>query len=185
MRNASRGAHDQMGELSSSLQEVFVGVREVKANNTEPFEIKRFRDKLDDYFFFLMRSLHFGALAPAVIEVIAMSGIGFVLYIAGKEVLSGAMTPGQLTSFFAAILLAYQPLKRIITIYADIHYGLSAADRVFELMDRSFPTEKNRTRTLQFFSKKIVFTNVSFSYHRSKSVLKNINFTIGINFKFM
>ena len=92
-----------------------------------------------------MKSVSIESLAPACVEVTAVAGCCFVFYIAAHQVLSGSISAGQLTSFIAAILLAYQPLKKLINVYSDIQYGLAAADRVFALMDKHWPTLENRT----------------------------------------
>jgi subfamily B ATP-binding cassette protein MsbA len=178
VRITSRVAQNKMGNLSSLLQELFIGIREIKACNTEKTEVNRFSRYLHRYFTSLMRCIHFESLTPALIEIIAMFGIGLVLYIAALQVLNGTMTPGQLTSFFSAVGLAYQPLKRLITVYADIQYGLAAADRVFEVIDQKFPALKQRTQILPSFHNNICFDNVSFAYNKNQSVLENINIVI-------
>ena len=116
-----------MSKVSSLLQEALSGVREIKAFNAEKIEIARFDTKLHRYFSTIMRCVHFESLGPALIELVAMAGISAVLYVAALQVLSGTMTPGQLTSFFAAVFLAYQPLKKLILVYTYLQYGLGAA----------------------------------------------------------
>jgi len=178
VRIASRTAQNKMGTISSLLRETLSGVREIKSFNTEKTEINRFSSRSINHFDSIMRCVHFEALAPAVIEVVAMLGIGIVLYVASREVLQGVMTPGQLTSFFAAVLLAYQPVKRLINVYADVQYALGSADRIFSTMDMVFPADKERHTSLPSFSDNITFDNVSFSYPNGTPVLKNVNLNI-------
>jgi ATP-binding cassette, subfamily B, bacterial MsbA len=184
IKSASVSIQKSIGNISSILQEVFIGIREVKAFNGEQTEIKRFSDYLKDCFSSIMRNVHFESFAPAFIETIAMLGCGVVFYVAAHQIMDGTITAGQLTSFFAATLLAYQPLKRLITVYAEVQYGLAAADRIFELMDRVYPA--NQYATLQIAqtaaqtekSSEIRFENVSFSYTPETPVLKNITLTL-------
>jgi|SaaInlLV_10m_DNA_2_1039722.scaffolds.fasta_scaffold00331_22 ATP-binding cassette, subfamily B, bacterial MsbA len=178
VKTASRAIQKEMGSMSSVLQEIFVGIREVKIFNAEEFEKNHFIKKLSCYFSSVMRNVKIEALGPAFMEAIAMFGAGFVFYIAAKQVLSGSITPGQLTSFFAASLLSYQPIKRLINVYAEVQYGLAAAERVFSLMDITYPALRDRVVVAKSFKREIVFKNLSFNYEDNKSVLKNVNLTI-------
>jgi len=175
---ASRAIQEEVGVLSSGLQEVFVGVREVKIFNGEAVEKKRFHNSLQTYFSSVMRNVKVAAFGPAFIETISMFGSSFVFYIAIRQVLSGQITPGELTSFFAAVLLAYQPIKRLINTYAEVQYGLAAANRVFSVMDIPYPAIKERTIEIGRFTRDIAFKDVSFQYNDQEPVLKNLNFTI-------
>lgn len=174
-----------IGNISSILQEVFVGIREVKAFNGETAEIKRFSWHLNECLTSIMRNVHIESLGPAFIEAIAMFGIGFIFYIAGKQIMNGTMSAGQVTSFFGSMLLAYQPLKRLITVYSEVQYGLAAADRIFELMDRvyvgahsKFVNSYEHQKINLTQSCDIRFENVSFSYTPDAPVLKNISLTL-------
>jgi ATP-binding cassette, subfamily B, bacterial MsbA len=178
VKAASRSIQGEMGSMSSVLQEIFVGIREVKIFNAESFEKDRFVKKLQRYFSSVMRNVKIEALGPAFMEAVAMLGAGFVFYIAAKQVLSGSISPGQLTSFFAASLLAYQPIKRLVNLYAEVQYGLAAAERVFSLMDITYPALQERTITAPSFNDEINFKNISFSYDSDNPVLQNVNLTI-------
>ena len=175
---ASRAIQSEMGTISSVLQEVFVGIREVKIFNGESTEQVRFTKSLRRYFSSVLRNVKITALAPAFIETIATIGSGFVFYVAARQVLSGTLTPGQLTSFFAALLLAYQPIKRLINTYAEIQYGLAAANRVFTVMDMSYPALVDRTVHIPSFADQIVCKDLSFGYDENDLVLENVNLTI-------
>jgi len=175
---ASRSIQAEMGTISSVLQEIFVGIREVKIFNGEPIEQNRFKKSLGRYFYSVLRNVKVTALAPAFIETIATIGSGFVFYVAARQVLSGILTPGQLTSFFAALLLAYQPLKRLINTYAEIQYGLAAANRVFTVMDMTYPALTDRTVSITSFKKQIVCKDLSFGYNENDLILENVNLTI-------
>lgn len=177
-KKASYTIQREMGSISSSLQESFVGIREIKAFSAEQTETQQLRKRLDACFTAVMKNVSIESLAPALIEVIAVFGCCVVFYIAAHQVLSGSISAGQLTSFIAAILLAYQPLKKIMSVYSDIQYGLAAADRVFTLMDKHWPALENRTKTLQAFTSDIVFTNVCFAHHHKCLLFNDFCLTI-------
>ncbi len=177
-KNASVSIQTQLGYISSMLQETFVGVREIKAFNAETVEQSRFRDLLSRCFSFIMINVHIECFLPALVEAIAVSGCGIIFYVAAHQVLDGTITAGQLTSFVAAVILAYQPLKKIINVYSEVQYGLAAAERIFAVIDTVYPATQNRVHELAHFNHSIVFNNVSFSYIDKINVLSSVNLTI-------
>lgn len=178
MRSSSQFSQQQMGNVSSILQEQFIGIREIKSFNSEETEIRRFSMYINHYFTSIMKNVRMIALAPACIEIISMSGTALVFYAAVKQVMSGVITPGQLASFFAAILLAYQPLKRLINVYADMQTGLTAARRIFALMDQAIPLKQMRHHTLSSFNNAIQFQEVSFAYTTENPIFSQVTLTI-------
>jgi len=177
-KNASLSIQAQLGQISSMLQEAFVGIREIKAFNAEPVEQGRFTGLLSRCFSTIMHNVHIECVLPAIVEGISISGCGFIFYVAAHQVLSGTITAGQLTSFVAAVLLAYQPLKKMINVYSEVQYGLAAAQRVFTLMDTIYPATQERTQQLFRFNDSITFENVSFSYIPKINVFSNVSFSI-------
>jgi len=185
-KTASRAIQVQMGNISTMLQEAFIGIREIKAFNAESIEVNRFDKQLNNNFLSIMYNVHIEALAPALIQIITMFGSGLVLYVAAHQVLNGSMTAGQLTSFVGAVLLAYQPLKKMMNVYSDMQYGLAAADRVFEIMDTMNTSvidqaQEAKKITLTSFTHEILWDTVSFSYDNNHEVLCNTNFSIKKN----
>ena len=125
-----------------------------------------------------MKNVQATSLTPALIEIIAMSGCGIIFYISAHQVISGSITAGQLSSFFFATILAYQPMKRLINVYSDIQTGTAAAGRVFDVMDLNYPTIHNRNVKIYGFNNSIKFNNMSFSYIKDQPVLEDINLEI-------
>ncbi len=177
-KKASKGIQLEMGKVSNMLQESFVGIREIKAFNAEAAETNQFKNLLTRCFNSVMSNVRIESLAPACVEIIAMAGCSVVFYIAAQQVLNGSITAGQLTSFAAAMLLSYQPLKKLVNIFGDIQYGMAAADRVFALMDHACPTIQNRTQELTAASHTIRWENVSFGYNEHATILSRVNLTI-------
>ncbi len=180
VKQASFTIQKNIGNLSTMLQEIFIGIREVKAFNGEKIESDRFADKLKFVFNAIMQNVHIESFGPAFIETVAMLGSGVVFYVAAHQIMAGTISAGQLTAFFAAVLLAYQPLKRLINVYAEVQCGLAAAERIFEVMDKFYPamTRNDSTNILTNSITKIYFENVSFNYNENIEVLKNINLVI-------
>lgn len=178
IKRASRTVQQDIGTISSLLQEVGTGIREIKAFNGEHEEISRLSAILTTYFKSAMRYVHLNALLPSCIELVAMAGGGIIFYVATYQVINGQITAGQLASFIAAVLLVYQPLKKIMVVIGDIHYGLGAAEKVFAIMDRTFPALQQRTEELTSFEHTLQFNNLSFWYQSSSAILHDVTLII-------
>ena len=183
IKKASISIQKEMGNISSAFQETFVGIREIKVFNSEKTETNRISKLLQRCFKSIMKNVQIESTAPAFVESVAMIGGGFVFYIAAHQIMRGEITAGQLTAFFASIVLSYQPMKRLINVYAETQYGLAAADRIFEVMDKVYPENQNRTSTLAKFEKNIEFKNVAFSYGNSSEETFNVEVFKNINLK--
>lgn len=178
MRKTAHDSQERIGTLSTHLQETLRGMRQIKASNGELSEVARFDRHLQGHFKAIMGNVRVVSLAPALIEATAMSGMGVVLYIALGQVLSGALTGGQLASFFAATILAYQPLKRLINVYADLQSGIAAAQRIFAVMESSPSQEAARPKHLAHFCTSIQALHLSFGYRSESWVLNDISGTL-------
>jgi subfamily B ATP-binding cassette protein MsbA len=177
-KSASAAIQMQLGQTSSLLQEIFVGIREIKAFNAEQAETSRFKTYLSSCLAAMMRNTHIECLLPALTEALSMVACGFIFYIAAHQVIDGTITAGQLVSFVGAVLLSYQPLKKIFSVYSEVQYGLAAAERIFAMMDIVYPSLQNRTNKLPDFKDSIVFNNISFAYNNETVVFKQVNLTI-------
>ena len=64
-----------------------------------------------------------------------MGGLAIISVIAygGWQVMHHNRTTGEFISFIGALILAYEPLKRLSNLNANLQEGLAAADRVFEI----------------------------------------------------
>lgn len=179
MKQASKITQHEMGVLSSCLQEALVGIRSIKAFNGEKREHNRFAHLLSTYFSSIMKCVHYEALGPPIVELIAITGCSFVLLVASHQVMNNAITPGQLTSLFAAMLLAYQPIKRAISVYGDINYGLGAAKRIFSLIGQDTDyTGPQKLPAIPAPQHSISFHNVSFSYQDGQEILSGTTLSI-------
>ena len=81
------------------------------------------------------------------------------------QIKAGAMTTGEFTSFVIALLMLYEPVKRLTGIHNIFQQALGASQKVFEYLDRDQQiTEKPGAAKLTRFEKAIVFEHVSFRY---------------------
>jgi subfamily B ATP-binding cassette protein MsbA len=179
MRRMTRRTQKQLGGLATLLQETIQGNRVVKAFGMEDYERRRFNSELRRLFRLYMKVAAIKAFTTPMIELMAAWAVVGAAWYGAASVLTGGRTPGVFAAFFAALLLVYEPFKRLSRTNNSIQQGLAAAERVFEVLD--LPTdvpEDPQAQTLpagRFHS--ISFEGVGFRYGEQWA-LRNINLKI-------
>lgn len=165
IRRSTRSAQDNAAEMSEILQESFSGHAVVKSFTGETLEAARFRAAAKKFKRSSLRYIAVQALPSPIIEFFgAVTIVGLLTY-ARSQIKAGAMTDGQFTSFVVALLLLYEPVKRLTGIANIFQQAMGASQRVFEYLDRP-----QRIRDLPGspplppFKHSIVFDNISFTY---------------------
>jgi len=135
VRKKASQARDLGAKLSTRLNEIFHGIIPIKLNSIEDYQASRYSDNTGT----LVRSeirVQFGTAAiTGLIDV--MAGIGFmgVLLYGGSEIISGEKTVGQFMSFFTAIGLAFDPMRRLAGLSGTWQAAAASLERIKELMD--------------------------------------------------
>lgn len=180
MRHATLDGQAAMGELTSLLEETVSGIRVVKAFGMEDYERSRFRRFTGDFMAHQLRVFRVNALSFPIMELLAGFGIAGVLLYGGMRVASGETTAGTLVSFLAAVIMLYEPVKRLSRANNDIQQGLAAGERIFEVLDEPVAvSDAPDALTAQPFSGSITFEQVGLQYAGSgRPVLDGISFTV-------
>jgi len=178
MRNVATGTQVTMGRLTSLLQETISGTRIVKAFGMEDYEGERFAKENEDLFKLSMKGVSIRAMSSPFMEFLGGLGIAVIIFYGGYQVVKGVSTPGTFFSFLTALILLYEPVKRLTNVNNTIQQGIAAAIRVFSVMD-IVPEIKDRENAANLppISNNISVRNVSFSYEDTP-VLKDINLSV-------
>ena len=178
VRKTSTKTQVTMGSLTALLQETIAGSRIVKAFGMEAYETNRFNKENERLFRLLMKNVMTKSLATPLIEILAGFGIAAIVFYGGYQVIQGNTTPGTFFSFLAALLMIYEPVKRLTGVNNEIQQGIAAATRIFCVID-NVPEIQNRANAvgLKSIAKGIELHDVSFAYEDAP-VLKHINLSI-------
>ncbi|QTA81925.1 Lipid A export ATP-binding/permease protein [Desulfonema limicola] len=180
VRKVSTGCQQAMAELSSFLHETFVGNKIVKAFGMEDYEKNRFAQKTQEMFKLEMKAVVANSLSSPVMEFLAGVGIAFIIWYGGLGVVKGTSTAGTFFSFMAAVLMLYDPVKKMSKVNNRIQQGLAAADRVFDIIEQeSDIKEKSDPVEIKTKPHKVSFENVSLTYDNQVMALKDINLDVG------
>ena len=170
IRRTTRRAQDNAAELNEILQETIVGQQVVKAFASEKHESQRFHAAAYKLRNANLRYVAQQALASPLIEFFgALTIVGLLTY-AREQIKAGHLTTGEFTSFVIALLMLYEPVKRLTGIHAIFQQAMGAAQKVFEYLDLDISIkDKPTAKKLDSFVKSIDFDNVRFSYPKSEA----------------
>jgi subfamily B ATP-binding cassette protein MsbA len=178
IKKYSYKAQGIMGGMTSFLKEHFSGLRIVKVFNIEVTAEERFHKENLGYFKNFMSQIKVKASSVLVIDILAATAIAFVIWYGGKQVIAGTRTPGDFFSFITALILMYEPIKRMNSSYSAIQEGLGASQRIFKILDEETEIDNQGTFELESFKDSIEFKQLFFKYSEDNCVLKNINLTV-------
>ncbi|WP_241503783.1 ABC transporter ATP-binding protein [Ferruginivarius sediminum] len=166
MRKVSGNTQEEMGRLTTLLDETFQGARHVKAYNMERHEAARAEEAIDGVFALMLKGSRTRNALHPIMEVLGGLAVVGVIGYGGSQVIAGNRDPGTFFAFITALLLAYEPLKRLAKLNANLQEGLAAAQRVFALIDRPPRlTEKPDAAELKVTQGEVRLENVSFTYN--------------------
>jgi ATP-binding cassette subfamily B protein/subfamily B ATP-binding cassette protein MsbA len=121
--------------LSTRLDESFHGIRTLQLTGSEPQEVSRYRKALNRYLGTQIRSQTAAAAIPALIDFIAALGFAGVMLYGGMQILAGEKTLGEFMSFFTAMALVFEPLRRLGSVSAQWAQARASLERMRLLLD--------------------------------------------------
>lgn len=178
VRPLSRQVQDQLGVLSTSMQESLTGIRVVKAFAREPYEFAKF-DRENSVWFRLRERLIqlWGNNWPFFTFLIALSNF-LLLWFGGPMALEGTITVGGLFAMISYVLMLNGPAQRLGFLVNTAATADASASRVFEVLDTpNQVTDSPHAQALAQARGEVAFQEVGFAYQDGLPVLQDISFT--------
>ena len=179
VRSRAGENRDYESKANVRLDEIFHGITDIKLNRAEGRERNKFFDILQLTHKVRLRLEAGMAGIPAMIDVIAAIGFLAVMVFGAIDITSGSKTIGEFMSFFTAMALIFEPLRRLSNVSGNIQVAMASLERVFKIFEEKssivFPTLSSVEK--KFDKIGIEFDSVHFSYE-DKKVLENITFEI-------
>ncbi len=176
MRKVSGRTQVHVGRLTTLLDESFQGVRYVKAYAMEAYEKSRANQAIDEVFGLNFKAERTRNTLHPIMEILGGLAIVAVILYGGNQVISAGKQPGSFFAFIMALLLAYEPIKRLAKLNASLQEGLAAAVRLFALLDME-PEIKDApgAKPLEITGGAVRFSGVSFSYDSKTPALHDVS----------
>ncbi|MGX5842417.1 ABC transporter ATP-binding protein [Mesorhizobium sp. ArgA1] len=168
-----------LGQIVQVMQETAVGVRVVKSFGLEGAMRKRMYKAVSDVENRANNIATLEAATSPVMETLAGLAISGSVLVSGFLVLGGGQMPGNIMAFIAALLLAYEPAKRLARVRISLETGIVGVRMMFQLADRPLTlAEKPDAKPMQAGPGEIHFDNVSFAYPESPPVFEGLDLTL-------
>ena len=158
----------QLGTISGNLEEIFKNIKIVKSYAAEKFEISKTFKQIDKAREINLKQEKTIAKTRPFTELLGALLAGVIIFGGGIFVIKEGMTSGELMSFLASLMLAYAPLKRLIDVNVQMQSGLSAANRIFEIIDTKVLIKDGNERLSNI--KNIHVNNLKFKYENSNNL---------------
>ena len=178
MRKVTFHTQDQHAVLTNQLSQTFQGIRVVKAYGMEKAESNRIEQQINTIFNLIYKATRIRSASHPIMEILAGFAIACVMAYGGWEVMNNIRTPGDFASFITALLLIYDPLKRLSNLNARLQEGIAAAYRVIQILDMPPKIQNsNNPRKLTHVPGHIEFRDVTFNYQKQKRLtLEHLSF---------
>ena len=179
-RRIKRYTHRMQERLALLTNHLFVGVRnikEIKLFLLEERFLRGFRHDNENYLKQFMKIKKVEGIYPPIVELIASILVGALILYGGKRIVSGNLSPGSFFSFMIAMIMAYEPVRKIGQNYNKIQQSSSVAERVKRILDTADEyAVRDGKVPLDKRVENISFRDVSFRYPGTENyILRNIN----------
>ncbi len=179
LKKHSRSMLVSLQDITTRLNENITGIRIVKAFAMEDYERGRFKHENDRLFNAFMRRFKVRAMSNPIMETMGGFGVCAIIAYGGYQVINGTSTQGTFFSFMAALVMLYEPIKRMSDVNMTIQEGVSAGERIFALLDTE-PEIQDRPGAcaLEGVRTSIRYEHVWFSYSEGEPVLRDITLEV-------
>jgi len=186
-RKANYQVREELSQLNSDFQENLQGLEVVQMFRRQTFNSNKFSNTGIAYKKAVNGTIFYDSSISAFIEWISLAAVSMVLAVGGYFVTSGNIGLGTLTTFILYSQRLFEPLRQLAERFTQIQGGLTAVERINELLDEEIQIKdsitakhflKDDQKVNKQFKGKIEFKNVNFSYKEGEYVLRDLSFLI-------
>jgi len=186
-RKANYQVREELSQLNSDFQENLQGLEVVQMFRREDFNSKKFSNTGVAYKRAVNGTIFYDSSISAFIEWISLAAVSLVLAVGGYLVTSGNIGLGTLTTFILYSQRLFEPLRQLAERFTQIQGGLTAVERINELLDEEIQIKDSLTakhfsddvqNANKQFKGKIEFKNFNFFYKEGEHIIKDLSFLI-------
>ena len=179
MRAVTTSAQEELGDFTARLDETFSSIKVIKSFCTEKIEADRARKITSNILDFYKKAAKFDSLTSPIMEILSGFAIACVLWYGGFAVIEGKMSTGALFAFITAFVSAYRPFKSLVSLNVNLQEGITAANRVFNILDfKPTISDKDNASSPVFIAPRIKFKNIEMKFSNGKIALKSLDLKI-------
>ena len=179
MRKVTANTQVETGLFMTLLAQTFQGMRVVKAYGMEEYEKGRIQVLVEKLFELSFKAARIRAMVSPIMETLGGFAITVVIAYGGNQVIEGDSTTGELFSFITALLMAYEPMKKLANLNVSIQEGLASAQRLFNVLDTEpVILDKPDAQKLSDIKGAISLSDVTFSYGTDGPALSGVDLEV-------
>ena len=178
VQRANREIMASNATVSAYLKESIDGVETIKAFGAENDSQKKIKSKFMDFIEKNIRGAIINVSESALSQTVAQIGIVIVLWVGATIAEKGALSHGELITFYAMLSYFLTPIRNLLNLQHTIQSAVVAVERLEDIMGIEKERVDGITESDANFQKEIRFENVSFRYGNREPVLQNISLTI-------
>jgi subfamily B ATP-binding cassette protein MsbA len=165
LRRISTSFQDEIAEANALADESIASIRVIKWFTAEDDVAARYDSVIRDSYTIALRRARLRALFVPFVTFVALGTLAVVLWVGGRLVLSGDLTPGQLVSFLLYTLIVAGAIGSFTGLYSEVQEALGASQRIFELLDEPVEVPIQAAPVVPAVREgSVLFDAVSFSY---------------------
>lgn len=176
----SKNAQYHLAKATGCAEEGIVAIETVQAYTHEKYEIRKYRESIENAFVHLIRQVKGRALFFSMAMFMVFSSITGVFWFGGRMVATGEISPGELTQFMLYTVILAESVGSFAALWGNLSAALGSTIRIFDILDEPASIIDSPDAT-DFVGKlgRVEFENVSFAYpEHSKKILDNISFDV-------
>lgn len=166
-------------EIIKVVQETSTGIRVVKAFALEKHMARRMNAAVTTVESRSNAMARLSGATSPLMETLSGFAIASVVALSTVSIFGDTATsPGELMSFVTALLMAYDPAKRLARMRVGIQAGLVGVGLMYQILDTPIAvSEDAEARPLPEGPGEVVFNKVSFNYEANKALLRSLDVT--------
>ena len=168
----------QVARLNAFVQEHIVGMFIVQIFNREDAEMKHFNNINEKHRNANIKAVLAYSIFFPIVEVCSAISLGLLVWYAGKGVLTGITTKGELVSFIMYVNMLFRPIRQLADRFNTLQMGMVSSERVFKVLDTNEIIENEGNLPAENIKGIVEFKNVWFAYNDENWILKNISFSV-------
>lgn len=182
VRRLSRASQDRLADVSARVEESVSGIRAIQSLSLEQAENTRFDSDIRGLLATAKQRINTRALLTAIVIMLVFGAIITVLWVGGRNVLDGTMTPGALSAFIFYSVVTAGAVGAISEVIGDLQRAAGATERLMELL--ATQPEITAPAVVQTLASplegRIAFDTLSFHYpsRPDKAALQDFSLTV-------
>ncbi len=166
LKRLSTNSQDELADATTVLEEMLSGIRVVKSFAREPYERVRYGEQIDEALDAALAQTRVRSIFVPIIAFLSFLAMTVLLWVGGRQVIAGTITPGDLIAFILYMIIVSSPMAEAAGLYGRVQEALGASQRIFDILDAApepglYQLETTAPAQLRG---QVQFTDVSFRY---------------------